>query len=71
MLLIREFDGLRQYIVCNEAGDCLIVTTSSKIANFIERNVKGVSPDLRLNIGGDPGTKVEKKLWHHIKRYTK
>lgn len=71
MLFIREFDGMIQYIVCNEAGDCLIVTTSSKIANFIERNVKGVSPDLRLNIGGDPGTKVEKKLWHHVKRYTR
>lgn len=71
MLIVREFDGIVQYVVCNEAGDCLIVTTSSKIANFVERNVKGVSPDLRLNIGGDFGTKIEKKLWHHIKRYTK
>lgn len=38
---------------------------------FVERHVKGIPNDLRLNIGGDPGTKVEKKLWHHIKRYTK
>ena len=38
---------------------------------FVERNVKGIPNDLRLNIGGDPGTKVEKKLWHHIKRYTR
>lgn len=71
MLIIRNFDGITQYVVCNEAGKCLIVTTSSAIAEFVERHVKGISPDLRLNIGGDPGTKVEKKLWHHIKRYTK
>jgi hypothetical protein len=71
MLIVREFDGIIQYVVCNEAGKCLIVTTSSKIAEFVERHVKGIPPDLRLNIGGDPGTKVEKKLWHHIKRYTK
>lgn len=38
---------------------------------FVERHVKGIPSDLRLNIGGDPGTKEEKKLWHHIKRYTK
>jgi hypothetical protein len=71
MLIVRQFDGITQYVVCNEAGDCLIVTTSSKIAEFVERNIKGVPRELRLNIGGDPGTKVEKKLWHHIKRYTK
>ena len=71
MLFTRNFDGITQYIVCNEAGKCLIVTTSSKIAMFVENHVKGVPEDLRLNIGGDPGTKVEKKLWHHIKRYTK
>lgn len=71
MLFIREFDGITQYVVCNEDGKCLIVTTSSKIAMFVERNVKGIPNDLRLNIGGDPGTKVEKKLWHHIKRYTR
>lgn len=71
MLIIRKFDGITQYVVCNDAGDCLIVTTSSKIANFIEKNVKGVNSELRLNVGGDPGTKVEKKLWHHIKRYTR
>jgi len=69
MLIIREFDGMKQYVVCNEAGDCLIVTTSSKIANFVEANVKGVPASLRLNIGGDPGTKKEYKLWHHIRKY--
>ena len=71
MLFIREFDGITQYVVCNEDGKCLIVTTRSKIAMFVERHVKGIPNDLRLNIGGDPGTKVEKKLWHHIKRYTR
>jgi hypothetical protein len=71
MLIVRQFDGITQYVVCNEAGDCLIVTTSSKIAEFVERHIKGVPRELRLNVGGDPGTKVEKKLWHHIKRYTK
>lgn len=69
MLIVRQFDGITQYVVCNEGGDCLIVTTSSKIADFVERHVRGISPELRLNIGGDPGTKKEKKLWHHIKRY--
>jgi hypothetical protein len=71
MLIVRQFDGITQYVVCNEAGDCLIVTTSSKIAEFVERHIKGVPRELRLNVGGDPGTKVEKKLWHHVKRYTK
>jgi len=69
MLIVREFDGITQYIVCNDQGICLIVTTSSAIAEFVESHVKGISPDLRLNIGGDPGTKKEKKIWHHIKRY--
>jgi hypothetical protein len=72
MLFAREDgEGVIQYVVCNEAGDCLIVTTSSKIANFIERNVKGVPSSLRLNIGGDPGTKTERKLWHHVRKYNK
>ena len=48
MLFIREFDGITQYVVCNEDGKCLIVTTSSKIAMFVERNVKGIPNDLRL-----------------------
>lgn len=70
MLIVREDEqGMIQYIVCNDAGDCLIVTTSSAIANFVERNVKGVPRTLRLNVGGDPGTKKEHKLWHHIRKY--
>jgi hypothetical protein len=71
MLFVRDFDGITQYVVCNEVGICLIVTTSSAIAEFVESHVSGIPPELRLNIGGDPGTKKEKKLWHHIKRYTR
>jgi hypothetical protein len=71
MLFVRYFDGVPQYVVCNEAGVCLIVTSSSAIAGFVENHVKGIDPELRLNIGGDPGTKKERKLWHHVRKYTK
>lgn len=71
MLFVRYYDGVAQYVVCNEAGTCLIVTTNGAIAEFVENHVKGISPELRLNIGGDPGTKTERKIWHHVRKYRK
>jgi hypothetical protein len=71
MLFVRYFDDVAQYVVCNEAGDCLIVTSSSAIAEFVESHIKGVPRELRLNVGGDPGTKTEHKLWHHVRKYSK
>jgi hypothetical protein len=70
MLFVREDEqGMVQYVVCNDQGSCLIVTTSRAIASFVERHSKGVPSTLRLNVGGDPGTKKEHKLWHHVRKY--
>ena len=59
------------YMVCNDAGLCLIRTRSSAIANFVEKHVQGIPPTLRLTVGGDPGTHAERKLWQHVRRWTK
>lgn len=67
----RDDCGIATYTVCNDAGLCLIRTTSSRIAYFVERHVHGVPPTLRLTIGGDPGTRSEHKLWQHVRRWSK
>jgi hypothetical protein len=61
--------GETYYMVCNDQGLCLIRTRSSAIADFIERRVQGIPPTLRLTVGGDPGTKSERKLWQHVRRW--
>ena len=73
MLIIDrdETTGETFYMVCNDAGLCLIRTRSSVIAMFIEQRVKGIPSTLRLTVGGDPGTKTERKLWQHVRRFTK
>jgi hypothetical protein len=73
-MLFRDEDenGIITYMVCNDQGSCLIRTTSSNIANFVHRHSKGIDSDLRLTVGGDPGTKQAKKpLFHHIRRYSR
>lgn len=63
--------GVTTYMVCNDEGMCLIRTTSSRIAYFVERHVYGIDPSLRLTVGGDPGAKNKKSLWTHIRRFRK
>jgi hypothetical protein len=58
------------YMVCNDQGLCLIVTTDNAIANFVNKHSKNLDHNLRLNVGGDPGTrKSNPKIFHHIRKY--
>lgn len=50
-------DGQTYYTVCNPQGTCLIRTTSGAIAQFVENHTKNLNPELRLTVGGDPGTR--------------
>ena len=70
-MIFVDYDngGIATYMVCNDEGLCLIRTTSSRIAFYVERRVHGVNPNLRLTIGGDPGAKTNKSIWHHIRRF--
>lgn len=63
--------GISTYMVCNDAGNCLIRTTSSAIAYFVEAHCRGINPKLRLTVGGDPGTKNQRKLWQHVRRWSR
>jgi len=63
--------GINTYMVCNDAGLCLIRTTSSRIANFVERHSRGVPPSLRLTVGGDPGTRSTQHIWQHVRRWSR
>jgi hypothetical protein len=72
-LLIVNYDdlGIATYMVCNSQGQCLIRTTSSRIANYVERHVIYAAPDLRLMVGGDPGSRTPKLIWRHIRKISK
>lgn len=63
--------GIRTYMVCNDAGLCLIRTTSSRIANFVEGHSRGVPSSLRLTVGGDPGTRSQLHIWQHVRRWSR
>lgn len=66
-----QLTGITTYMVCNNQGLCLIRTTSSRIANFIDQYTVKLDPSLRLLIGGDPGSReLSKPLFHHIRRIT-
>jgi hypothetical protein len=73
-MLIRTQDdnGMTTYMVCNDAGTCLIFTTNGYMAQYIHLLSKGVDLNLRLTIGGDPGTrKGTAPIFHHVRRYNK
>ena len=63
--------GVSTYMVCNDAGFCLIRTTSSKIANYVDRHSRGIPQTLRLTVGGDPGTKTSQHIWQHVRRWAR
>lgn len=74
MLLIDQDPDtqIRTYMVCNDLGFCLIRTTSSKLATYINKFTPGLDVNLRLLIGGDLGTKnTHQPLFHHIRRITR
>jgi len=73
-MLFQEEDvntGVITYMVCNSQGLCLIRTTSSRIANYVERHAKYAGTDLRLMVGGDPGSRTPKLIWSHVRRFLK
>lgn len=74
-MLLKDQDqdtGITTYMVCNDDGLCLIRTTSSHIAGYINQFTQGLDPSLRLMIGGDPGSRAEqRRLFHHIRRITR
>lgn len=63
--------GIRTYMVCNDAGYCLIRTTSSRIANYVDLHSQGIPATLRLTVGGDPGTQSRTHIWQHIRRWNR
>jgi hypothetical protein len=60
------------YMVTNSQGLCLIRTTDGYTARIVDilSSTKNFDPDLRLNVGGDPGTRQKHpKIFHHVRRY--
>ena len=60
------------YMVTNNEGLCLIRTTNGGIALYVNAFTKNISPDLRVNVGGDPGTRKNTenpRIFHHVRRY--
>ena len=71
MLHVTEYEGVPIYIVTNNEGLCLIRTTNSAIASYINAFTKNINPNLRVNVGGDPNTKntLNPRIFHHVRRY--
>ena len=72
MLYVTEDDdGVLTYMVTNNQGLCLICTTNGGIALYVNAFTKNINPDLRLNVGGDPGTRnnATPRIFHHVRRY--
>jgi hypothetical protein len=72
MLYVTEDDcGLPMYMVTNNEGLCLIRTTNGGMALYINAFTKNINPNLRINVGGDPGTKnnPSTRIFHHVRRY--
>lgn len=73
LLCDQDENGICTYMVCNDQGGCLIRTTSRAIAHFVNAHSKGIDPNLRLTVGGDPGTRLaHHPIFHHIRKlYTR
>jgi hypothetical protein len=70
MLYVDDDCGSHIYMVTNNQGLCLIRTTNSAIAYYINAFTKNIDPDFRVNVGGDPGTrKPQPRIFHHVRRY--
>ena len=67
----NDNDGLPIYMVTNNQGLCLIRTTNGGIALYVNAFTKNINPNLRLNVGGDSGTKnaLSPRIFHHVRRY--
>lgn len=71
MISRTDDGGQTYYMVTNTQGLCLIRTTNSGIAQYVNAFTLKINPMLRLNVGGDPGTKNTKqpRIFHHVRRY--
>jgi hypothetical protein len=71
LYVTNDEDGLPIYMVTNNQGLCLIRTTDGYIATVINSLTKNINPNLRINVGGDPGTRNNKppRIFHHVRRY--
>jgi len=71
LYVTNDEDGLPIYMVTNNEGLCLIRTTNGGMALYINAFTKNISPNLRVNVGGDPGTRNNKspRIFHHVRRY--
>lgn len=56
-------------MVTNDQGLCLIRTTHSGLATFVDSHSRGVNPSLRLCVGGDPGTRNNQSpIWTFVRK---
>jgi len=56
-------------MVTNDQGLCLIRTTHFALADFVNAHSRGINPNLRLCIGGDPGTKEKNApIWTFVRK---
>jgi hypothetical protein len=71
MLYISNSGLTTMYIVANDKGQILLYTSNSKMAHFVDERSRGVDPEFRLRVGGDPGTKTSNSIWHHVRQFYK
>jgi hypothetical protein len=73
MLYVNDNDGTFMYLVTNNQGLCLVYTSDGYTARIVDSfsSKKNFSPDLRVNVGGDPGTRnnLTPRIFHHVRRY--
>lgn len=70
MLKTITIDGEDWHTVMNNQGLVLIYTTDGAIAHYVNQFTAKLDPNMRLTVGGDPGTrKPNPRVFHHIRRY--
>lgn len=70
-MLISGLDecGIPVYMACNDLGLCLIRTRDRHMAVFVSEASRGVNTELRLTVGGDPGTSNKNPpVWQFIRK---
>lgn len=59
-------------MACNDKGLCLIRTRDRQMALFVSQASCGVDPELRLTVGGDPGTHQQHPpIWQFVRKLGK
>lgn len=56
-------------MACNDQGLCLIRTRDRQLALFVSQASRGVNPELRLTVGGDPGAHSDNPpIWQFVRQ---